>query len=202
MENKQRITGSEIIQPRAVKTREKLLRTAIKLYSKKGYHNTTVDEIAKNTGLSVGSAYRYFKDKKELLLAALEYCFSQVTNFDDVSETDMFGKNLERALLTFEKIHMEYYDLHEELEGLRHTDKDVCKLYNDFAEIALKGIYERLPKEMKEMPHTYENLKITIGLMENHCHYYMHEKTDEEKVLYMRKRTVELVNHILTSREN
>ena len=72
MKEKQRVTGEDLVQARAVKTREKIMQTAIGLYAKNGYHNTTVDDIAREAGVSVGTAYRYFGDKKELLLSALE----------------------------------------------------------------------------------------------------------------------------------
>ena len=89
LQEKQRITGEAIVQSRAIKTREKIFRAAISAYAEKGYHNTTVDEIAKKAEVSVGTAYRYFKDKKELLLAALEYGFTHIAEFADVSETDL-----------------------------------------------------------------------------------------------------------------
>ena len=70
---KQRRTDQEIIQRRAVETREKIMASAIDLYIEKGYHKATVDEIAKHAGVSTGIAYRYFKNKKELLLEALAF---------------------------------------------------------------------------------------------------------------------------------
>ena len=42
---RQRRTDKEIIQKRAIKTRERLLAAALELYIEKGYHNATVDEI-------------------------------------------------------------------------------------------------------------------------------------------------------------
>ena len=57
-----------------------------------------------------------------------------------MSETDLFEKNLERALGKFEKIHADYHDIHEELEGLRHTDEDVKSLYDEFTERALEYV--------------------------------------------------------------
>lgn len=74
---KQRITDKEVIQKRAVETREKLLVAALDMYIEQGYHNTTVDEIAKYAGLSTGIAYRYFKNKKELLLKTVEYIMKE-----------------------------------------------------------------------------------------------------------------------------
>ena len=74
----QRITDKEIIQERALKTREKIMAAALELYTEKGYHKTTVDEIAQRAGASTGIAYRYFKNKKELLLAALTFAFEHL----------------------------------------------------------------------------------------------------------------------------
>ncbi|MBO4477650.1 MAG: TetR/AcrR family transcriptional regulator [Lachnospiraceae bacterium] len=194
---KQRITGGAIVQNRAVKTREKILETALRVYAGRGYYNTTMDEIAKAAEVSVGTAYRYFSDKKQLLLAALEYGFTHVSEFAGVSETDLIGDDLDRALAIFEKIHEEYYDLHEELEGLRHTDSDVRKLYHVFTEAALQRIHEKLSEEIRRRPNSLLNLRIAIGLMENHCHYCMHETPDEQTAAYMRKRTVELAGIII-----
>lgn len=39
---------------------------------KNGYHNTTTDDIAKAAGISTGIIYRYFSDKKEILIAAID----------------------------------------------------------------------------------------------------------------------------------
>ena len=196
--NKQRVTGGEIVQSRAVKTREKILDTAMQVYSKKGYHNATVDEIAKSAGVSVGTAYRYFKDKKELLLATLEYGFENISLITGLTEKSISEKNIEQALIVFEKIHRDYYDLHEELEGLRHTDMDVRRLYDNVADSVLKEIHEALPAEIKRKKHSFEKLKMVIGLMENHCHYCVYDNPDENTIKFMRKKTIELINVIMT----
>ncbi|MCR4655560.1 MAG: TetR/AcrR family transcriptional regulator [Lachnospiraceae bacterium] len=197
MADKQRITGGNIIQSRAIKTREKLLKEALRIYAKNGYHDTTVDEIARNAGFSVGTAYRYFKDKKELLLAALEYAFSHIEELADISETDISRADIEQALISFEKIHMDYYDLHEELEGLRHTDEDVRRLYDHFTESALNDIYNKLPEEIRSRAHSLQDIRLAVGLMENHCHYCMHGNPDKEAIAYMRKKTIDLVRRIV-----
>ena len=194
---KQRITGGAIVQTRAVKTREKILETALGLYAGKGYYNTTVDEIAKAAGVSVGTAYRYFSDKKQLLLAALEYGVSHISELAGVSETNLVGEDLEKALVIFEKIHEEYHDFHEELEGLRHSDRDVKKLYQEFTDAALQRIHANLPEEIRNRPQSLLDLRMAIGLMENHCHFCMNEAPSEEAATFMRKRTVELAGIII-----
>ena len=197
MDIKQRITNSEVVQKRAVETREKIIVSALEMYAKKGYNKTTVDEIAKNADLSVGIAYRYFKNKKALLLSALEYGFGKVSELSGTSPTDLFGKNLKNALKAFEKIHTDYRDLHEELEGLRHTDDDVRKLYDDFTQKAIREIYDKLPEELKNRPHSFENLHIAIGIMEDYCHHYMYKDLSDKELKYMRVRTVDLTEYLL-----
>ena len=197
MDIKQRITNSEVVQKRAVETREKIIVSALEMYAKKGYNKTTVDEIAKNADLSVGIAYRYFKNKKAFLLSALEYGFSKISELSGTSPTDLFGKNLENALIAFEKIHTDYRGLHEELEGLRHTDDDVRKLYDDFTQKAIREIYDKLPEELKNRPHSFENLHIAIGIMEDYCHHYMYKDLSDKELKYMRDKTVELTEQLL-----
>lgn len=194
---KQRRTDKEIVQSRAVETREKLLQTALELYTVKGYHSTTVDEIAKNAGLSTGIAYRYFKNKKDLLLAAISYGFTKIKELAGVQETDLFGTDLEHTLTAFEKIHTEYFAFHEELEGLRHSDSDVGKLYDEFTKTAIQNVYENLPEDIRKKPDSLENLYIAIGIMENYCHTFMHKRLSDKQLKVMRKNVIKTVEHVL-----
>lgn len=194
---KQRRTDKEIVQKRAVETREKLLKSALELYTEKGYHSTTVDEIAKNVGLSTGVAYRYFKNKKELLLAAITYGFSTIKELAGVRETDLFGTDLEHSLSVFEEIYIKYFAFHEELEGLRHSDIDVGKLYDEFTKTAIQNVYDKLPEDIRKRKDSLENLYIAIGIMENYCHTFMHKRLSESQLKTMRKNVIKTVEHVL-----
>lgn len=132
-------------------------------------------------------------NNKELLLAALEYSFGSVGEIAGVSEEDFKAMRMEDILTAFERIHTEYYALHEELEGLRHSDADVKKLYDDFEETALRSLYDGFSDEVKNRPHSWEDLKIAIGLMENYCHTYMNESMSEEELSYMKNKTIKMV---------
>lgn len=194
---KQRRTDKNIVQKRAMETREKLLKSALKLYTEKGYHSTTVDEIAKNAGLSTGVAYRYFKNKKDMLLAAITYGFSVIKELAGIEEADFLKTDLENTLTAFERIHTEYYAFHEELEGLRHSDSDVGKLYDEFTKTAIQNVYENLPEEIRKKPDSLENLYIAIGIMENYCHTYMHNRLSKSRLKVMRKNVIRIVEEVL-----
>lgn len=64
-------------QRRGEKTREKILKTSLKLFSEKGYDKVTVDEIVKKSGTSKGSFYQHFSAKSDLFLVR----FSEVDDY-------------------------------------------------------------------------------------------------------------------------
>jgi len=49
--------------------KNQILDAAVKLFSTKGFEETTVDEVAETAGLSKGAIYWYFKGKLDLLIA-------------------------------------------------------------------------------------------------------------------------------------
>ena len=48
-------------------TREKILEVALKLFSKKGFKETTIKDIAKEVGITEGAIYRHFTSKEEII---------------------------------------------------------------------------------------------------------------------------------------
>ncbi|MDT8271690.1 MAG: TetR/AcrR family transcriptional regulator [Desulfomonilia bacterium] len=51
---------------RKEETRDRIISAACDLFSKFGYHNTQVMDIVKAVGMSAGTFYNHFKDKREL----------------------------------------------------------------------------------------------------------------------------------------
>lgn len=47
--------------------KSKIIQAAIKVFSRKGYQNSTIDEIAEEAGMSKTTLYTYFKSKLDLL---------------------------------------------------------------------------------------------------------------------------------------
>ena len=57
---------------KAQRTREHILETALELFARKGYAETTMRDIAAEADCSLGLAYRYFARKEEMVLALYE----------------------------------------------------------------------------------------------------------------------------------
>ncbi|MFC2084488.1 TetR/AcrR family transcriptional regulator [Bacteroidota bacterium] len=54
------------------KTRSNILHSALELFSHKGFHGTSMNDIAVKAGISKGLAYNYFKSKNDILRAILD----------------------------------------------------------------------------------------------------------------------------------
>lgn len=59
-----------VLGERALRTRDQLLETAVRLFLERGYGGTTIDDIAEAAGMSRASFYTYFPSKREILLLA------------------------------------------------------------------------------------------------------------------------------------
>jgi len=75
-------------------TREKIFKTATKLFAQKGYSGTRVKEIAEDIGISQALIYYNFKSKEQILDEILEeFKEKTVEMFTDVFDTNLNQKN-------------------------------------------------------------------------------------------------------------
>jgi len=58
--------------PQTSDVRKRIVQTALALFATRGYHNTGIADILKESGVKRGSLYHYFPSKKELGLAAID----------------------------------------------------------------------------------------------------------------------------------
>lgn len=189
------------IQQRSQQTRLKIMQTALSVISQKGYHNVTVDEIANAAGVSTGIAYRYFKNKKDLLMASLAYAFENIKVFTETDDTTLSQFQSYEALLAyaldkFYEIHQKYYALHEELAGMAHTDKDVRKFYSDVENHAIDELITKCPEQIRQLSNLRERLYLAINVMENYCHIALNDDAHNFNLEFMKAETIQLVMRV------
>ena len=59
-------------QEKSQQTREELMASAVTLFGRKGFVNTSIAEITKGAGYAKGNFYRYWKSKDDLFLAIMK----------------------------------------------------------------------------------------------------------------------------------
>ena len=90
------------------KTKDKILKHALKLFSSKGYKATTVRDIAGAIGIKQSALYNHFKNKDEILETLISNLTSSaiVTIFDDKESLELHkqGKSLLMSIATTFKL--------------------------------------------------------------------------------------------------
>jgi AcrR family transcriptional regulator len=84
-----------------------VLKTSAAIFAEKGYHSTSIRDIARATEMSLSGLYYYFKSKDELLFLIQDYCFTTV--IDDCHKLlDGVDDPVHRLKLLIEN-HLHYY---------------------------------------------------------------------------------------------
>jgi TetR/AcrR family transcriptional regulator len=60
--------------------REEIIEAAVTVFAEKGFHRTTVEDIATEAEFSVGTLYNFFKSKEELYQSMIEFRFQQMSD--------------------------------------------------------------------------------------------------------------------------
>ncbi len=68
----------------------KLIEAGMKLFAEKGYHNTSIQEIASEAGVSKGAFYLYFQSKEDFITTAFHFYHDEITEqIEKVSEQNL-----------------------------------------------------------------------------------------------------------------
>lgn len=63
-----------------IRHREEILKAAINLFSAKGFHNVSMQDIAKESQFAVGTLYNFFTSKEKLFNELLNGCAQKIYN--------------------------------------------------------------------------------------------------------------------------
>lgn len=67
---------------------EELIAAAVKIFGEQGFAKTNLKDVAKAAGVSKGTVYLYFKNKEDLLMAAVQKSVIPILDFGDDYEID------------------------------------------------------------------------------------------------------------------
>ena len=85
-----------------MRTRERILDSARRLFTRAGYENVTIDDVMEHAGLTRGGFYNHFSNKADLFAAAVEtYTVTTPWETDDAASADQSADDLARWLIEF-----------------------------------------------------------------------------------------------------
>ena len=169
-------------------TKEVIIEAAEELFSQRGYHNTQVMDIVKSAGMSAGTFYNYFTDKRDL--------FAQITrhNFEDFRDrikklremVNIWDRGDREAKLneTF-SAYFDYIDSHRQqflilLRGSFGVDEEldgnVWRHYSDIAQDLSEDIRNWLDMGVIEGVNTLTLAYSVVGMAMHLGHSYLMEE--------------------------
>jgi AcrR family transcriptional regulator len=142
-----RVKDKQLIELR----RMEIVKAAVELFVRKGFHRTTVREIAQKFGMSVGTLYEYIRTKEDILYLVCDYIHTSVSERVRPS-LEISGNTIERlrnAIRSYYVIVDEMQDyvlfLYQETKSLsynarKYIFKSEEEMTSIFEEIILQGI--------------------------------------------------------------
>jgi TetR/AcrR family transcriptional repressor of nem operon len=77
-----------VTQPRALETRDKILRAAARLFALKGYHDAKLEEVLDSAPVTKGAFFHHFRDREDLGFAVLDWHMQQRRQLLDAIERE------------------------------------------------------------------------------------------------------------------
>ncbi|HPI93615.1 MAG TPA: TetR/AcrR family transcriptional regulator [Deltaproteobacteria bacterium] len=173
-------------QNRSRERKQRIMDTALALFAQKGMKGTSSNEIAGNAGVSIGTFYSYFENKKSLFLEILE---EHLDNFvtgiytlqrdDSITMRENIRGHIVKAFAVFD-LHTSF---HKEALVMKFTDPDVRRLFEEVEKKQLVIISTLLeyyrtgstPRDLEAMA------KVIHSAVENVAHYVKFLESPFEK---------------------
>jgi AcrR family transcriptional regulator len=116
-------------------TRLQLLQAAATVFPRRGYHATSVDEVAEEAGFTVGALYSNFSGKQDLFLAMLEEHFArQMALYAEISSrghtVEAKARGAADHWMAFLQRNPQFFPLFIEFWGLALRDPELRRQFS------------------------------------------------------------------------
>ena len=173
-------------QQRSIEKRNKIIDAGYQLFCEKGYYNTNTAEIAKLAGVSTGILYNYFKDKKDIFMEVIGLYENSITNpmYEAIKKLEKpfdIEKVIKSIITSLIVSHTMSKTVHEEMQALAHTDKEISELFCRFQSNIATQIVEFLAAYDIKPSNAFEKAHLIIDIIETIIHeivYHQHEYLD------------------------
>lgn len=154
------------------RTKENILIQALTLYSEKGAHNVPFQDIADKVGITQAALYKYFRDRDDLLGAAILLGAKKGRDFFNASQPpnsnaqELLAFNLSKNLEWCVKGHpftFAFLSLHFYATQIPH----IHKIQRDITKVRLKRLEDYLQQGNNEKLWHVKDLKRTALVVNN-----------------------------------
>jgi AcrR family transcriptional regulator len=97
-----------------------ILAAAHRVFAEKGFHDATIDEVAKAADVAKGTVYLYYRSKNDLYRAALKRGIIEMLEKTKASVDA--AKSTQAKILAFLETKIKYFDVHREFFKIYYSE--------------------------------------------------------------------------------
>jgi len=136
-------------QKRSIEKKNKIIRAGFELFCEKGYHNTNTTEIANKAGVSTGTVYSYFKDKKDIYVGSFEYFLDTHLQplLEDLANTPKpidIRQFVDKCIEIFKNLYINSKQTINELGTMQETDPEIMQYFATYEDMLLSAFVKSL----------------------------------------------------------
>jgi AcrR family transcriptional regulator len=157
-------------QKRSIDKKNRVVEAAFEVFSRKGYNAATTPDIAREAGISTGTLYAYYRDKKELFLECFKKLSAEVQERLLASYQTLSGDALmeviERTINSLVELNNTSQAFTRQVLSLTYLDDDVREFYNRQRESVINTIIAQLVQRGIITEHGREKVFLAVAQIE------------------------------------
>lgn len=132
-------------QRRSIEKKTKIIKAGLDLFCEKGFYHTNTVEIAKAAGVSTGTVYCYFKDKKDIYNASFEYFLDsylrpllvELENLPKPVDTQLL---IDKCIDLFINLYINSKQIVNELGTMQESNPEVMQYFAAYEDMILEAL--------------------------------------------------------------
>lgn len=168
-------------QQRSIEKKQQIIQAGFLLFTEKGFHNTNTIEIAKAAGVSTGTVYSYFKDKKDIFIACLSHYYESLISpvyrtLSEIKETSSLEELVIKIIDKSVEEHIASRAAHDEIMAMTFLDEDIREIAMEFEERSVLTMTRLLQEAGIGLEHPHEKIHTAFNLVESYCHEVVYHR--------------------------
>ncbi len=160
------------VQTRALEKRKGILAAAFKMVGERGYAKADTVAIAEEAGISVGTLYAYFRNKREIFLEASHQFHTEVmaclaAHIPEANASPDLAAEISQLLQALISINREYRFFQKEFVALSFSDDEVKELYHSRRMEMVDFLMSRLSRLCGEGRPTRVGLYMSVSFLQD-----------------------------------
>lgn len=193
-------------QKRSMEKKNRIIEAGFVLFTEKGYHNTNTAEIASHAGVSTGTVYSYFRDKKAVFMAVLDGYAEGIMGavyklIKELRPPYRFEEILEKIMDMTLETHTYSKATHDEMMAMAFLDEDVQQYMTEFEVRTVRTLAELLRKLGIQTENDHEKVHIAFNMIESYCHEMVYHRHDFIDYGVMKRQIIDMITRLFFEKE-